>query len=118
MQKPINKEQLQQYIDIFGKEKMINLFADYKLKITEDMPKLSEAIDKKDLNSIRIIYHSIASASLVFGMQNFAVICRKIEEMVLQNAVIKELEPSFAQAETAFEQDIKQAEAYLENIDE
>lgn len=118
MKKTIDTVYLEQYLDLFGKEKILLLFAEYKNKINEDMPKILELYKKNDLNGLRIIYHSLASASLVFGMKKFASVCRKIEDFILDGKDIKALESYIKQSEVLLNDEKKQVESYLENNNE
>lgn len=111
----IDLSMLKQYEDIFGKEKMLFLFNEYLEKVNTDKPKISELIKENDLNGLRIIYHSLASASLVFGIKNFAKTARKIEELILNGAKIEDLNIFMELGKDQLEDEIKQVKQYLEN---
>ncbi|MDR1693915.1 MAG: Hpt domain-containing protein [Lactobacillaceae bacterium] len=110
----IDLTMLKQYEDMLSKEKMLFLFSEYKEKINTDMPKIDKYTAYKDLDNLRIAYHSLASASLVFGMVNFAKLCRKIEEMILEGKNIDELKDFIEESKMLLKTDKKQVEMYLE----
>ena len=115
MTETIDRERLRQYEDIFGREKMLFLFREYLHKTDADMPKIAELAAKNDLDGLRIIHHSLVSASLVFGMNKFAATCRKIEEMILEGRTPAELASEMEQSKIFLETEKQQVKHYLEN---
>ncbi|MBR4106996.1 MAG: hypothetical protein IKK52_06830 [Alphaproteobacteria bacterium] len=81
----INKKQLDEYLNIFGKRKMQGLLRDYLL----DSTKSWEMLDKSTLSEKRHIFHCWRSNSLVFGMEDFSQLCTKIEDDLINNRINK-----------------------------
>ena len=81
----INKKQLNEYLDIFGKRKMQGLLRDYLAESTRSW----ECMDKSSVSEKRHIFHCWRSNSLVFGMEDFSQICTKIEDDLINNRLAK-----------------------------
>ena len=81
----INKKQLNEYLNIFGKRKMQGLLRDYLADSTRSW----EIMDKSTNNEKRHIFHCWRSNSLVFGMEDFSKLCIKIEEDLINNRFSK-----------------------------
>lgn len=81
----INKKQLNEYLNIFGKRKMQGLLRDYLADSTRSW----EIMDKSTNNEKRHIFHCWRSNSLVFGMEDFSKLCTKIEEDLINNRFSK-----------------------------
>lgn len=81
----INRQQLNEYLDIFGKSKMQGLLKDY----LAESKKSWEQLDKISNNEKRRLFHNWRSSSLVFGMEDFSRICTKIEDDLLNNRMAK-----------------------------
>ena len=81
----INKKQLCEYLDIFGKIKMRGLLKDY----LAESAKSWENLDKISDNEKKYIFHSWRASSLVFGMEDFSRICNTIEESLQNNRMAK-----------------------------
>ncbi|MCQ2741138.1 MAG: hypothetical protein MJ210_03360 [Alphaproteobacteria bacterium] len=81
----INKKQLDEYLDIFGKNKMQGLLKDYLAQSTKSW----EMLDKISDNEKKHVFHCWRSSSLVFGMEDFSRICTKIEDDLQNNRLTK-----------------------------
>lgn len=81
----INKKQLDEYLDIFGKSKMQGLLKDYLAQSTKSW----ETLDKISDNEKKQVFHCWRSSSLVFGMEDFSQICTKIEDDLQNNRLTK-----------------------------
>lgn len=81
----INQKQLDEYLDIFGKNKMQGLLKDYLAESTKSW----ETLDKISDVEKRRVFHCWRSSSLVFGMEDFSHICTKIEDDMLNNRLNK-----------------------------
>ncbi len=83
----VNKKILEQYRQIFGTEKMKNLWNEFKNTTEEKLDK----IETKSLDDIRLCFHSLRSAALVFGLEKFAENCEQIENDIVNGAQIAEI---------------------------
>ncbi len=81
----INKKQLCEYLDIFGKTKMRGLLKDYLAESTKSW----ENLDKMQDAEKKFLFHSWRASSLVFGMEDFSRICNLIEESLQNNRSAK-----------------------------
>ena len=79
---------LQQYEQIFGREKMQNLWTEF---VSDARAKLDN-IENSNKESQRLAYHSLRSSSQVFGMNIFAQICTQREEQILAGTEVGETE--------------------------
>lgn len=72
----INWQQLKRYQDIFGLKKMLFLWQEY-LSCSEQYWQ-----NIKDINSKNALYafHNWRSSSKIFGMEDFAALCQRIED--------------------------------------
>lgn len=81
----INQKQLDEYLDIFGKNTMQGLLKDYLAQSSKSW----ETLDKiSDAEKCRV-FHCWRSSSLVFGMEDFSRLCTKIEDDMLNNRLSK-----------------------------
>lgn len=99
----VDFDALKQYEDIFGPEKMKQLWREY----FDDARQKLQKPEEKSSDEIRLIYHSLRSSSLVFGMARFAEICEKIEEYVLEKRDINEILPLIKEADIRFAEAVK-----------
>lgn len=81
----INQKQLDEYLDIFGKNTMQSLLKDYLAQSTKSW----EILDKISDVEKRRVFHCWRSSSLVFGMEDFSRLCTKIEDDMLNNRLNK-----------------------------
>lgn len=72
-------ENIQQYEQIFGREKMRTLWAEF---VSDAAAKLDK-IEERDYEAQRLAYHSLRSSSQVFGMMEFSCLCEEREEEIL-----------------------------------
>ncbi|MFV0625737.1 MAG: hypothetical protein ACK5N8_00115 [Alphaproteobacteria bacterium] len=104
---------LKQYETILGKDKMASLFKDYLNEHREYEAKSSVLLEKNDLENLRIIYHSLCFASLVFGMKHFALACSKIEQDILTEFSSNEIKDDIAKSKKIFDNEISMVKDYL-----
>ena len=86
----VNKKTLEQYRQIFGTDKMKNLWGEFQ-DTTEE--KFEKAINGT-LDEIRLSFHSLRSASLVFGLEKFAEYCEQIENDIINGAELPDIKKS------------------------
>ena len=86
----INKKTLEQYCQIFGRERMKSLWSDFQTTTEEKLSNINEA----DKEQIRLCFHSLRSSSLVFGMEKFALCCEKIENLLVEESELYDLQKS------------------------
>lgn len=78
-------ENIQQYEQIFGREKMRALWAEFVNDATAKLDKIEEC----DHEAQRLAYHSLRSSSQVFGMMEFSRLCEEREEEILAGMPVK-----------------------------
>lgn len=83
----VNKKTLEQYRQIFGTEKMKNLWNEFQNTTEEKL----ENIETKSIDDIRLSFHSLRSAALVFGLEKFAENCEQIETNIINGAKFSEI---------------------------
>lgn len=83
----VNKKTLEQYRQIFGTEKMKSLWDEFQ-DTTEDK---FEKATNGTLEDIRLSFHSLRSAALVFGLEKFAENCEQIENNIIAGATVPEI---------------------------
>ena len=81
----INKKQLCEYLNIFGKSKMQGLLKDYLAESNKSWDILHNVSDKEKSR----IFHCWRSSSLVFGMDDFSKMCTRIEDHLINNRKTK-----------------------------
>lgn len=79
---------LQQYEQIFGREKIQTLWAEF---VSDATAKTAE-VESRDRESQRLAYHSLRSSSQVFGMSAFAQVCTQREEQILAGTEVSQSE--------------------------
>ncbi len=104
---------LKQYEHILGKDKMVSLFEEYLNEHSEYMLKSHILLESNKLENLRIIYHSLCSASLVFGMKTFAMACSKIEQDILEQCDYEQLKKEINQSMDIFEKETTLVKDYL-----
>lgn len=108
-----NAGALQQYETVFGSDKMKQLFGEFRQKADEDLTSVPVLLKEDAREKLRLIYHSLRSSSLVFGMEGFSALCREIEESLLSGAALKEFTALSETAARIYGQEITQVENYL-----
>lgn len=91
---------LAEYRKIFGSEKMKSMwliFSDETEKCLTEIAQLSEA-------ELRLKFHNLRSAALVFGMERFSDCCSRVEEAVINGVQSSELAKEFEEAKMIFNQ--------------
>lgn len=76
----VEYDTIKQYESIVGKEKMRKLWFEF---INESASTLND-VENQNHESQRLIYHSLRSSSLVFGMRRFSDFCSVLEEKIVQ----------------------------------
>jgi HPt (histidine-containing phosphotransfer) domain-containing protein len=87
----IDKKMIKQNTQVFGNEKMLRMF---KLFIENYEDRLLNAKADDDRQEMRLFFHSLKSASLVFGMKKLAGACSKIEDRILDGKEVHSKELS------------------------
>ncbi len=106
MNKNFNIEIIKQYEAIFGHEKMIDLFKEYQEKAENDLNQVDRLIEKKSRDTLRLIFHSLRSSSLVFGMQGFSFACQDIEERLLNDEDLQTVAKFMQLSKKIYEQEL------------
>ncbi len=76
----INSENLNRYQMLFGREKMVSLWQEYRRQAEQDLAKLP-ALSPEE---IRGLFHRLHASSQVFGLEEFADLCGQIEDNLVQ----------------------------------
>ncbi len=103
-----NPKQLQTYYNIFGKEKLLLLWAEY----LEQSQISWHEVETLDWSVRRSKFHNWRSSSLVFGMEDFSVLCTKIEENILKKR-FEQLSKQIKDSKTLYEQSIMQVKQHI-----
>lgn len=106
-------EQIEQYEDILGTDKVKFLFSEYLDKVEKDMSSINKVVKENNLEELRTIYHTLRSASLVFGIKKFADICTKIEDMIVDGKQIKDFSKHIEEGKQVLELEINQVKKHL-----
>ena len=83
----VNKQTLEQYRQIFGTEKMKVLWNEFQNTTEEKFEKATNGT----LDEIRLSFHSLRSAALVFGLEKFAENCEQIEHNIINGAKLSDI---------------------------
>lgn len=113
MPKDFDFSALKKYEEIFGKEKITNLFKEYLKEHVEQMLKVKIFINSNKFNDLRIIYHSLRSASMVFSMNQYAKLCEKIEAAALRNEEIDKINELIEESNKIYETEVSVVKKYL-----
>lgn len=104
----INKSAIEQYSNIFGNEKMAYLWKEFLDKACLDLAQVDKYLTTNAYNELRLIYHSLRSSSLVFGMEDFSAVCKEIEEKILENSSTEGLEEKVKKGQEIFNNNRKE----------
>lgn len=80
----VSIDSLKQYEQIFGQEKMCRLWREF----TEDARQKLNQAENGNKEELRLVFHSLRSSSLVFGMTEFSAFCQKTEEEILNGITV------------------------------
>lgn len=109
-----NPKTPESYLAFFGKEKFMNLFQEYSLDTLQKFRDVEELIKKPMGEEMRVIYHSLKSASLVFGLDSFAELCAKIENKIVVEQFDDELKQEIKNSRKLWDESVKHITSYLE----
>ena len=97
----INQKQLDEYLDIFGKNTMQGLLKDYLAESSQSWARL----DKISNAEKQRVFHCWRASSLVFGMEDFSRLCSKIEDDMLHNRLSK-LSKLISESQECYQQSV------------
>ena len=97
----------------FGKEKMKALFEVFIETKDEGISKIEPLMKEGDRESIRLIFHTLKSSALVFGIDAFAKAAGKIEDKIIAGENLICLEKEIKKAKILLREGIKKAKEYL-----
>lgn len=103
----VSIDNLKQYEQIFGHEKMRRLW----LEFTEDARQKLDQAEKGNKEEQRLAFHSLRSSSLVFGMTAFSTFCQKTEEEIMNG--ITTGKETLSEARKLLIESMADVEAYL-----
>lgn len=102
-----NKKQLVEYQQFFGSSKLIKLFQEFRKDTAQKFLCLASSSPEDQ----RLIFHSLKSSSLVFGMTKFSKLCAKLEQKILDNKEI--LAKDIVQCHSIYNQSVLKVDHYL-----
>lgn len=111
--KEFNIDNIRQYDEIFGREKMLNLFSEYKQKVEDDLSRAAQLLKQSQTEDLRLIYHSLRSSSQVFGMMGFSFVCQDIEQRILDGEKVDKLDKIIRLSRQIYEQELVDVIAFL-----
>lgn len=82
-----NKSTPESYAVSLGFPVLLNLWLDYLEDCESKFQKIETLLKEEDWNNLRILFHSLKSSSLIFGLDKFSELCTKIERNILQNDI-------------------------------
>ena len=100
---------MRQYENIFGPEKMRQLWYEYLDNAQKDL----RDVEHKPHDELRLLYHSLRSSSLVFGMTAFAETCEKIEAAVIDGRPGNEIKLLIKEGQLRFAEAVKKVSSYF-----
>ncbi len=107
-------DNIRQYDEIFGREKMRNLFSEYRQKAEEDLSRVKNLLDNEQTEELRLIYHSLRSSSQVFGMMGFSFACQDIEQRILDGEKSEKLDKFIQLSCQIYERELADVVTFLE----
>lgn len=108
----VNLKQLNAYRDIFGQEKMLFLWREY----LEQSAEAWTVLDELDWSLKRSKFHNWRSSSLVFGMEDFAGLCTRIEENILKKR-FEQLPNQIKESKTCYENSILEVKQIMQQTE-
>lgn len=105
----IDWESLKQYQKIFGTDKMQMLWQEFLHNTLEDIAD----IEDKDLQTIRLKFHSWRSSSQVFGLKGFSRECEAIEEMAISCENIEKIKKTIDNCKKTFHNTQKEVDRFF-----
>ncbi len=107
----INKAALEQYMAVFGAEKMQMLWREFR-DSTENKLK---NIENETPEEIRLCFHSLRSSSLVFGLDELSKNCEIIEQSILSGEKIAEIKKYIDKTKKLFYNACESVNVLLDN---
>ncbi len=112
-----NPGALQTYEEMLGRDKLVMLWSEYKSGAAEKSARLEDLLKRRDWAELRIIFHSLRSSSLVFGLDKFAELCTKIESLIVQGGDSGCLPGDIRAGKALLEESIRQADIYFRDLE-
>lgn len=108
----VNLQQLNAYLGIFGVKKMSFLWREY----LEQSAQAWKDMEHFDWDARRSRFHNWRSGSLVFGMEDFAVLCTRIEENILKKR-FAQLPKQINESKTLYEESILRVKQIMRQME-
>lgn len=108
MSTEFDKNIIEEYIKMLGKEKTRSLFQDFQKMAEENF------IKNASLDEMRIIYHNLRSAGKAFGMNGFSETCEDIENKIIEGQSKRTLEIDIKTAKILFNNESAEVIEYFE----
>lgn len=107
----INWKQLKQYQEVFGLSKMLYLWSEY-LSFSDQY---WHSLDNDKNKNLVYVFHNWRSSSRVFGMDDFAVLCQRIEEKIQKQ---QDYMDNIFQLRQIYDTNIKELNKYFINMEQ
>ena len=111
--KNFSLDYIRQYDEIFGREKMLRLFSEYRQKAETDLSRTEELLKNEKTEELRLIYHSLRSSSQVFGMMGFSFACQDIEQRILDGETSEKLDKFIGLSRQIYERELVDVVTFL-----
>lgn len=108
----VNPQQLKTYLDIFGAEKMSFLWREY----LEQSEQAWHCMEELDWAQKRSRFHNWRSGSLVFGMEDYAALCTRIEENILKKRFAR-LPKQINESKTLYQESILRVKQTMQQME-
>lgn len=109
-----NKETPDSYKDVLGAEKFLHLWQEYLTDAESKFQKINALVQNKNWPDLRIIFHSLKSSSLIFGLDKFSKLCTKIEDCIVGGVFNDELLSDINNSKNLWLESIEEVKAYFQ----
>lgn len=109
----LNLKRIKQYEDIFGINKMLELFEEFLHQSRNIFEQIEKLINDDNVAELHICFHNLRSSSLVFGMDAFSEQCSLIEKNIINHMTMEELEKDIQFSKIIYDEENAEVYAYL-----
>ncbi len=113
MSEVFNREMPETYKKMLGEQKFLQLWEEYLSDAGAKFEKAAAYLSGRDAENLRIIFHSLKSSSLIFGLDKFAELCTKIENNLVAGDFSEETGKKIKNSKNIWLESIKEAEPYF-----
>ncbi len=112
MKTKINQQQLNEYLDVFGSEKMLFLWHEFVAQAEQTWG----AFPHMDWEQRRRAFHNWRNGGRIFGLDDFADLCQSIEDQILRRHM-QNLEARISECRSLYRQGITEVLSVLQKKD-